>query len=256
VVALYQRTISSLLSFAPERKVLEIGCARGHTLALLCGLGWETAGIELSPFAAATAQKIFGLAVHKGTVEDFVAQRSALSYPVVFSTDVIEHVPDPRGFLTALSKAVRPGGLLLLSTPNGNAEGIRRFGGQWLGYNYFHIWIFSRENLTYLLKDAGFEVLLAYTYYNGSPQSRPDRTRVQKAFDRLPPLVRKSAREALAFIRLGRDAWTQPVSRYLHDAIESASRLPIFSETEDGQHTGASACRGENLVIIARRVLL
>jgi protein-L-isoaspartate O-methyltransferase len=68
VVALYQRTITSLLSFAPKRKVLEVGCARGHTLALMRGLGWETSGIELSPFAAASAKQIFDLTVHQGTL--------------------------------------------------------------------------------------------------------------------------------------------------------------------------------------------
>jgi len=255
VVALYQRTITSLLSFAPERKVLEVGCARGHTLALMRGLGWETTGIELSPFAAASAQQIFDLTVHQGTLEDFVAKRPGVSYPVVFSTDVIEHVPDPRGFLAALSKAVRPGGLLLLSTPNGNAEGIQRFGGQWLGYNNFHIWIFSRDTLARMLIEAGFEVVSAYSYCNGSPLSHPARSGAQKAFDRLPPLVRKGVHEALAAIRLGRDTWTHPVTRCLQEAIASASLLRAFSETQDGQHPDASACRGENLVIIARRVL-
>jgi 2-polyprenyl-3-methyl-5-hydroxy-6-metoxy-1,4-benzoquinol methylase len=57
----------------------------------------------------------------------------------VLLTRVIEHVADPREFLAALSKAVRQGGMLLLSTPSGKAEWIRRFGGQWLGNNYFHI---------------------------------------------------------------------------------------------------------------------
>jgi 2-polyprenyl-3-methyl-5-hydroxy-6-metoxy-1,4-benzoquinol methylase len=255
VVALYQRTITSLLSFAPERKVLEVGCARGHTLALMRGLGWKTSGIELSLFAAASAQQIFDLTVHQGTLEDFVAKRPGVSYPVVFSTDVIEHVPDPRGFLAALSKAVRPGGMLLLSTPNGDAEGIRRFGGQWLGYNNFHIWIFSRDTLARMLTEAGFEVVSAYSYDNGNPFSHPARSGAQRAFDHLPPLVRKGVHEALAAIRSGGDAWTHPVTRCLHEAIESASLLHAFSETQDGQHPDAPACRGENLVMIARRVL-
>jgi len=255
VLALYQRTITSLLSFAPQRTALEVGCARGHTLALMRGLGWETTGIEISPFAAASAQRIFGVTVHQGTLEDFVAKRSGVSFPVVFSTDVIEHVPDPGGFLAAMSKVVRPGGILLLSTPNGDAEGIRRFGGQWLGYNNFHIWIFSRSNLAAMLSKAGFEMASAYSYCNGSPLSHPARSRTQKTFDRLPTLMRRSVHEALSAIRFGRDALTHPVKRCLHDAIESASLARAFSETKDGQHADASACRGENLVVIARRVL-
>jgi hypothetical protein len=145
--------------------------------------------------------------------------------------------------------------MLLLGTPNGDAEGIRRFDAQWLGYNNFHIWIFSRDTLARMLAEAGFEVVAAYSYDNGSPLSHPARSGAQKAFDRLPPLVRNGVHEALAAIHAGRDAWTHPVTRCLQEAIASASLLRAFSETQDGQHPDAPACRGENLVMIARRVL-
>jgi hypothetical protein len=52
-----------------------------------------------------------------------------------------------------------------------------------------------------------------------------------------------------------RNELTHPVARCLQESIESASRLCPYSETSDGQHVNASTCRGENLVIIARRVL-
>jgi hypothetical protein len=85
VVDLYQFTIKTPLAFAPPRQVMEVGRARGHTLALMRGPGWDTMGVELSPFAAASAQQIFDLTVHQGTLEDFVAKWPGVSYPVVFS---------------------------------------------------------------------------------------------------------------------------------------------------------------------------
>jgi SAM-dependent methyltransferase len=254
IVELHQQTVRSLDALVDDREVLEVGCAKGYMLALLRARGWRVRGVELSPFAAGFARTVFGLEVFQGSLEAFAASHQGLGLPAAVSTDVIEHVPDPPRFLEALAAVLRPGGVLLLGTPNADAEGIRLKGGDWLGFNPFHIWCFSRETLLALLERAGFEVVDAYTYQNGSPQGRP-RPQGLAGLVRgaIPGFALRSIRALRRELRDRADRRSLPLIERIRDAAATAGSQPAFAETSDGLHADARACRGENLVVIARR---
>jgi hypothetical protein len=57
--------IAELERWRPERgRLLEVGASYGHSLASARDRGWQVAGVELSPTAAAYARERFGLGIH------------------------------------------------------------------------------------------------------------------------------------------------------------------------------------------------
>ena len=56
------------------------------------------------------------LTYRSGVAEDLIAE--AARFPVITCLEVIEHVPDPAGFVRVLASLLQPDGLLVLSTLN------------------------------------------------------------------------------------------------------------------------------------------
>jgi len=143
------------------KRLLDVGCASGELLTLAKSRGWDAHGVELSPQAARTAREQHGLNVHVGTLED---QNGTLgTFDIIIATDVIEHVTSPRLFVEAIRERLRPGGRVVLETPNWGGR-WRRFGGRrWLGYNRFHVFLFDERSLKTLMHRAGFSSYSTYT---------------------------------------------------------------------------------------------
>ena len=114
-------------------------------------------GAELDAKAVAAA-RARGFAVHHGRFEE--ANYPESSFRLVILQQVIEHVPDPRGMIERIRGLLRPGGAVVIETPNiaswDHALFAKRY---WGGYHiprHFHL--FSRRSLPQLLRASGFEV--------------------------------------------------------------------------------------------------
>jgi SAM-dependent methyltransferase len=97
--------------------VLDVGCGEG---ALLWGLrqqGLEAHGCDLAPPAVELARQLVGQErVHVGTIAE-VPYRPG-TFDCIIALEVIEHLPNPRPFLDCVTALLKPGGTLLLTTPN------------------------------------------------------------------------------------------------------------------------------------------
>lgn len=105
---------------AHSKRVLEIGCGSGATLAWMKseGLAGYTAGIELDPRMADEAgrnmdQLIIGDA--ENLLEDVAPDGS---FDLVLCLDVLEHFVDPWRMIEKISRVLRSGGLVVASIPN------------------------------------------------------------------------------------------------------------------------------------------
>lgn len=89
----------------PEHSILDYGCGSGHLLRFLRWKGFsDLAGYDAHSAAFADPAPL------------------GRRYDCVIAQDLIEHVADPVALLRQLAELLRPGGILIIGTPN--ADGI------------------------------------------------------------------------------------------------------------------------------------
>jgi 2-polyprenyl-3-methyl-5-hydroxy-6-metoxy-1,4-benzoquinol methylase len=115
----YSWVVAQLRQLTPGSKVLDVGCGEGGLLWAAQQLKLEAHGCDLSPGAVTLARQLVGdEQVHLGTVLELPYE--ARTFDCVLALEVLEHLPSPRPFLERLTWLLKPGGVLLLTTPNRN----------------------------------------------------------------------------------------------------------------------------------------
>ncbi len=137
--------------------ILDVGCATGALLAAFSEAGWSATGVEVCAEAVEWGREHFGLDLLSGTLEDLSLPEA--SFDVVHASQVIEHVNDPRSFIRAARRLLRPGGFLVLATPNAAGFQARAFGSRWRSAIHDHLYLFSKATLVALLSGEGFQVI-------------------------------------------------------------------------------------------------
>lgn len=146
-------------------RVLDVGCGTGSvTVIANRDRGNTVIAIEPDPERAAVA-RARGLSVHNGLLDEaFLAEHGG--FDVVMSSDVIEHTAAPAEFVQMMARALRPGGLLLISVPNVAHWTVRlnllfgRFDYEPVGImDATHLRWFTTKTIADLVDRAGFDIL-------------------------------------------------------------------------------------------------
>ena len=116
----------------------------------------KVVAIEPTPQLAAACRER-GVTVIEKRVEDVGAEAPAAD--VLVSFEVIEHLFEPRRFLDNALRIVRPGGLLVLSCPNGEGFDIAMLGALSQAVDAEHVNLFNPASLSGLVGRCGFEPL-------------------------------------------------------------------------------------------------
>jgi SAM-dependent methyltransferase len=143
----------------PEReaRLLDVGCGEGEFLAEMQSLGWSVEGIEPSGEAVAIARKRNVPAV-QGTLAD--VHLTDASFDAVTFRLVFEHLREPKAALQTCRRALKPGGVLWIATPNLASEGHRLFGEHWIHLQPpRHPVIQTPDSASQLLEGSGFELV-------------------------------------------------------------------------------------------------
>jgi SAM-dependent methyltransferase len=108
---------------------LDVGCGSGEFLVAAARRGWPAVGVE--PVAeSAAAARARGLDVRAARLED--AGLEPASFDVVCAFHVLEHMPDAVAFLRTLAAHARPGGHVVVESPNWDSTMRRNAGAGWM----------------------------------------------------------------------------------------------------------------------------
>jgi 2-polyprenyl-3-methyl-5-hydroxy-6-metoxy-1,4-benzoquinol methylase len=98
-------------------KVLEVGSGLGYLTSALRHAGHEATGLDISAEAVSRARQRFGPYFEDMSIESFASSQPG-QVDVVVATEVVEHLPAPLPFLESCLRAARPGGAVVVTTPN------------------------------------------------------------------------------------------------------------------------------------------
>ncbi len=133
--------------------VLEAGCGEGYGAAMLARTAARVVALDYDrPTIAHVARRYLQLNPVRGNLATLPLRSGTVD--VVATLQVIEHLLDQPGFLTECSRVLRPGGRLLLSTPNR----LTFSPGRDTLLNPFHTRELAPPELDSLLQQAGFGV--------------------------------------------------------------------------------------------------
>ena len=153
---------ASTRHFPPPRTFLDIGCATGMLIASMREKGWDVTGVDICRESAEYGRRRRGVEIFAGTLEE--AGFPDESFSVVHFSHLIEHVPDPRGFLVEVRRILKPGGFAVITTPNVDGFQAKLFRSAWRSAIADHLVLFSRHTLGGLLQSTGFDVLTTVTW--------------------------------------------------------------------------------------------
>jgi 2-polyprenyl-3-methyl-5-hydroxy-6-metoxy-1,4-benzoquinol methylase len=139
----------------PAGRLLDVGCGRGDLGSWFVRRSWSVVGVEPSAQACAVARGR-GVRAREGTLATVEIEPEA--YDAVVFRHSLEHVADPVGALGRARRALRDGGVVIVSVPNFGCWQSRCFGGRWfpldLPRHRFH---FNANALRMMLTHAGFQ---------------------------------------------------------------------------------------------------
>ncbi|MEK7383312.1 MAG: class I SAM-dependent methyltransferase [Elusimicrobiota bacterium] len=98
-------------------RLLDVGCGSGGFLHRARAAGFSVAGLDFNS-ARARALKAGGFDVFHGGLPEFTRGATPASFDAVTIFQVIEHLDDPLAWLKSAKSLLKPGGLLVVGTPN------------------------------------------------------------------------------------------------------------------------------------------
>ncbi|MDC0834159.1 class I SAM-dependent methyltransferase [Geitlerinema sp. CS-897] len=202
-------------------RFLDVGCGNGRYLTMLHRLGLakhQLFGVEMDA-TAIDRLNAEGYQGFYGRLEDIADELPENYFDVIVLLQVLEHVANPAETVRCLGRLLRPGGRLILETPNTEGLDAKLFqGGCWGGYHFPRHWnLFDRRTLTRLVTDAGLTVdrfkalpshafwILSYRHWLAHHQQRP---RLASLFDPLQNVSLLSVFTGFDWLRSKMGVWT------------------------------------------------
>lgn len=165
-----RHTFDLLRKYAsPPARVLDVAAAQGNFSIILSEMGysvtWNDLREDMIPYVRMKAEREIEFC--PGNVFDLEFKEP---FDVVLIAEVIEHVAHPDQFLQKVAAMVRPGGIVMLTTPNGEyfQNKLPKFSDcsdpsifesiQFKPNSDGHIFLLQYDELIWLAKASGLEI--------------------------------------------------------------------------------------------------
>ncbi|MFI5360572.1 MAG: class I SAM-dependent methyltransferase [Elusimicrobiota bacterium] len=114
----YDEALSALARSAPPRaRLLDVGCGAGGFLHRARAAGFSVAGLDFNSDRVA-ALRDRGFDVFAGGLPEYALAAPPASFDAITMFELIEHLDAPARWLDAAKTLLKPGGLLIVGTPN------------------------------------------------------------------------------------------------------------------------------------------
>jgi SAM-dependent methyltransferase len=108
----------AILRIKRSGSVLDVGCGSGNFLRCMKEKGFAAFGIEPSGTGSEYARDEHGIDIYHGMIEDYSSAHRDRRFDVITMLNVLEHLTDPVGVLSQLSKVLASDGVLVIVVPD------------------------------------------------------------------------------------------------------------------------------------------
>ncbi len=143
-----------------NQRILEIGSGFGYLTYALNRAGYACYGIDISVEGVASARRDFGDFYEAKDLMEMTSDEGR--FDLIIATELIEHVVNPSAIIEKAKKLLKPGGRILLTTPNKDLYSDRFVWHSDLPP--VHLWWFSKTSL----RRIGWQLGLSVTFVDFS----------------------------------------------------------------------------------------
>ncbi|PJJ79465.1 class I SAM-dependent methyltransferase [Mucilaginibacter auburnensis] len=160
--------IMALLGNDKQQTILDVGCGNGYLAGYLISRGFNAYGTDASEEGIAIAKRTHPTRFYLQDISSgkLPPDLSTIKFDTIVSTEVIEHLYDPEGFIHFCKQILEPSGQIIISTPyHGYLKNlVLSIFNKWDSHmdplwHGGHIKMWSRKKLSEVLKKAGFSVV-------------------------------------------------------------------------------------------------
>lgn len=183
---------SRYLFDVPPGRLLDVGCGNGAFISGMAQRGWQATGLDFDEQAVAAARRHPNVTVLSGGLTEQAFADG--QFDAITLSNVIEHVPDPKGTFQELERILAPGGRLVVITPNANSLGHKAFGRSWRGLEPpRHLFLFTQEALKSQAEAVGLTRNKVFSTVGAAADMFESSTLLRAPTGKPPPNVKRLA---------------------------------------------------------------
>jgi 2-polyprenyl-3-methyl-5-hydroxy-6-metoxy-1,4-benzoquinol methylase len=159
----FEERLREISDVVKPGRLLDVGASCGYFMEVAAAHGFDVQGVEFSRRAIDAASPAIRARIFEGTLD---AMPEDGRFDVISAFDLLEHVPDPPAFLRRCAGLLKPGGRLVISTPDTDHFLRALMGSRWpMLQPMQHLTLFSRRALDTAVQAQGFSTVTLRTCY-------------------------------------------------------------------------------------------